>query len=103
MAMLAFTQGKGTTMNRIRRTVIAITGLFAVALSALIAAPAAFAMRVMPPDDGTTGVQATGNASGGLATWEMTLICIGVAIFVAVAILLFARARSHSRLRPAIH
>jgi hypothetical protein len=88
-------------MNRIRRTAIAVTGLFAAVLSTLIAAPAAFAVR--PPEDVTTSARATGTASGGMAAWEATLICIGVALFLAVATLLLARARSHSRLRPAIH
>jgi hypothetical protein len=90
-------------MNRFRRSAIALIGLSAVALSALMAAPAAFAMRVAPSDDVTTSVRATGTASGGLATWELALICTGVAVFVAVGTLLLARARSHSRLQPAAH
>jgi hypothetical protein len=90
-------------MNRFRRSAIALIGLSAVALSTLMAAPAAFAMRVAPSDEGTTSVRATGTASGGLATWEVTLICTGVAVFAAAATLLLARARSHSRLQPAAH
>lgn len=90
-------------MNRFRRTALAATGFLAAALTALTAAPAAFAMRLAPPDGGSSSAAASGAGSGGITTWEAVVICVGVALFVAVATTLVTRVRSRSILRPAVH
>lgn len=87
-------------MNQIRRIAIAVASFFAVVLSALSVAPAAFAMRVVPPG---AGASTAASSAGGLATWEVALICTGAVLAIAVVTSLLLRVRFRPQVRPAIH
>ncbi len=70
-----------------RRIVLSLSSIVAVAVAYLTAAPAAFAMRVAPPSGGDPSVTASSVAHhAGLASWEISLIVVG-AVLLAVTLL----------------
>ncbi len=82
-----------------RRIVISLSSMVAMAVALLTAAPAAFAMRLAPPSGGVVTVAASGVAHhGGLASWEISLIVVA-GVFVA-ATLLATAVRSSRRSVP---
>jgi len=73
-----------------RRIIMSLSSLFAVAVALVSAAPAAFAMRVGPTGGGSpVDVAPAVHHSNGLATWQVALIAM--AIVVIAAALLTAR------------
>lgn len=90
-------------MYRIRRTLIAIAGFVAATLAALTAAPAAFAVRVVPPGGAKSASTYTTTSGSGMATWEVAAICIAVALLMLALTTALSRVRAQARVRPAVH
>ena len=88
-------------MTTTRRIVTALVGLIASLLGVVAGAPAAFAMRVDPPQGGPA-VNSTAGTAAGLATWQIALIVIAAVLLVAIATAVAVRARLRSQLRPAL-
>jgi hypothetical protein len=90
-------------MNHLRRIFTAVATL-AGAVLALAATPAAFAMQVPPPGEGS-GIAPPPPpvrviAEGGMPGWQITLIALAAALVTAVTAVLLDRARA-SRKIPA--
>lgn len=81
-----------------RRLVTTASGFIALAAAFLVAAPAAFAVRLTPPGD-TTSAPATGAAHHvGLYAWQTTLIvAAGVLLLAVSAAIGVRRSRRPSR------
>jgi hypothetical protein len=95
-------QREAISRSSARRSATAIAGFAAVVISVLATAPAAFAMRVDPPQDG--GIRAsttTISAHHGTAPWELTLIA--ATIVVLTSLILLAVVRTRSRIRSVRH
>jgi len=91
-------------INPIRRLAAAVAGLGTAVLATVVAAPAAFAVRV-PPPGGTAGsppvvVQTRTVIEGGMPGWQIALIAVGAALAAAVLVVLAYRARP-GRQQPA--
>jgi hypothetical protein len=70
-----------------RRIVLSLSSILAMAVAYLTAAPAAFAMRLTPPSGGATSVTASNVAHhAGLAWWEISLIVVA-AVLLAITVL----------------
>jgi len=83
-------------MNRIRRIIAAVV-MFAGALTALAAAPAANAsIWPRPNDGGPAGPHTTVRviAAGGMPGWQITLIAAAAALAAATVAVLIDRARA---------
>jgi hypothetical protein len=90
-------------MNHLRLIFTAVATL-AGAVLALVATPAAFAMRVPPPGEGS-GIAPPPPpvrviAEGGMPGWQITLIALAASLLAAAAAVLIDRARA-SRKIPA--
>jgi hypothetical protein len=84
-------------MNRIRRIIAAAVVMFASALTALAAAPAANASNwPHPGDGGPAGTHTTVRVitAGGMPGWQITLIVIGAALAAATVAVLIDCARA---------
>lgn len=84
-------------MNHLRRIFTAVATL-AGAVLALAATPAAFAMQVPPPGEGS-GIAPPPPpvrviAEGGMAGWQIILIALAAALVAAVTAVLLDRARA---------
>ena len=84
-------------MNHLRRIFTAVATL-AGAVLALAATPAAFAMRVPPPGEGS-GIAPPPPpvrviAEGGMPGWQIILIALAAALVAAAAAVLLDRARA---------
>ena len=85
-------------MTRFRHTAAAIAGLVASVAGFVVAAPAAFAMRVIPPTGDASPATHTVVIHAGIAGWEIALITIAAALATAVVMTALRRARHHSPL-----
>ena len=89
-------------MHRLRRTATIIAALTISVLGTIAAAPSAFAMRLVDPQDtASTSTPVYTVSRSGMAGWEITLIAIGAVIVAATLTALFLRVRLHPGLRPA--
>lgn len=88
-------------MNHIRHTATVIAGLLVSVVGLFVAAPAAFAMRLGPPSDGSGPVATAFATSSGMAGWEITLIAVSAALFAATATAVVLRGRFRATVRPA--
>jgi hypothetical protein len=83
-----------------RRIAISLSGLLALAVAFLTAAPAAFAMKVAPPAGGSRTFTASQVAHhAGLSFWAVSLIVLAGVVALSVAI--GAAVISSSRRSPA--
>jgi hypothetical protein len=81
-----------------RRIILSLSSLFAVAAALVSAAPAAFAMRTAPLGGGSpVEIAPAVHHSGGLAPWQIALIVIASVIIVAAAFLLTRVVRTSRR------
>jgi hypothetical protein len=70
-----------------RRIAISSSGLLALAITFLTTTPAAFAMRVIPPDGASTPVTTSRVVhQAGLGFWQVSLIVIASAVVLSVAV-----------------
>jgi hypothetical protein len=83
-------------IRRIRCSLAVLTGLVGTLLTLAVAAPAAFAKPLPPPD----GFDSSGApvpvqviTEGGMPGWQIAMIALGTALFAAVAAVLLDRAR----------
>ena len=88
-------------MNHLRRIFTAVATL-AGAVLALAATPAAFAMQVPPPGEGS-GIAPPPPpvrviAEGGMPGWQITLIALAAALVTAVTAVLLDRARASRKI-----
>jgi hypothetical protein len=89
-------------MHRLHRTATVIAALTVSVLGMIAAAPSAFAMRLVDPQETvTTSTPVYTVTRGGMAGWEIALIAIGAAVVAAALTALFLRVRLHPGLRPA--
>ena len=94
---------KGITMSKLRSITTVITGILLALSAALAAAPAAFAMRVVPPE-GDPGPAATPTyivTHAGMAGWQIALIAIGAALAAVALTTIVVHVRLRTRLHPA--
>ena len=71
-----------------RRIILSLFSLFALAAALVSAAPAAFAMKIGPPAGGSpVDVAPAVHHSAGLAPWQFALIAIASLVIVAAAVL----------------
>jgi hypothetical protein len=89
-------------MHRLRRSAIVITGLFVSVAALLVAAPEAFAERLDDPS-GASGPAASTTlvTHTGMASWEIIVIAVGVAVVAVTLTWVAFRARTRMSLRPA--
>jgi len=87
--------------NHLRRCTAAIAGMLASIVGICVAAPGAFAMRLVPlHDSGAAPV-----VHSGTPTWEIALIATGVAVafgLVSLAAVTLVRGRSATRAQRAL-
>jgi len=92
---------KSSTFIRLRRCTTAIASLLVTMAAICAGAPAAFAVTLPAPDDsGSAPV-----VHGGIPTWEIALIAIGVAVafaLVSLAAVAVVRGRSAARVQRAL-
>jgi hypothetical protein len=85
-------------MNHVRRIFFAAVATLAGAVLALMASPAAFAMRVPPGGDSGTIAPPPPPVrvinEGGMPGWQITLIALAAALVAAAAAVLLDRART---------
>jgi hypothetical protein len=90
-------------MNKLRSITTVLTGTLLALSAALAAAPAAFAMRVPPPQD-APGPAATPTyivTRAGMAGWQIALIAIGAALAAVALTIVVIHVRFRTRLHPA--
>jgi hypothetical protein len=88
-------------MTKLRCLATVVSGLLLTLFGALVAAPAAFAMRVVPPEGDTGSAAPTYIVTQpGMAGWQVALIAIGAALAAVALTTIVVRARSRSRLQP---
>jgi hypothetical protein len=81
-----------------RRIILSLSSLLAVAAAIVSAAPAAFAMRVTPPGGASpVDVAPAVHHSAGLAPWQIALIVIASVVILAAALLCAHLARTSRR------
>ena len=90
-------------MRHLRHTIILAAALIMSLLGVAAAAPAAFAIRVMSPQDGTgTPTPVASAVHNGMPSWEIALIAVG-AIFALVAVtVVLLRKRTRRTLQPSV-
>jgi hypothetical protein len=86
-------------MTKLRRIAIVIVGLLLALPGVLAAAPAAFAMRALPPDAGPNTPTYIVTQSG-MSGWQVALVAIGAALAAAVLTAIIVRVRFNARLQP---
>jgi hypothetical protein len=87
-------------VKNLRRTATVIVGLILAILGIIAAAPAAFAMRVAPPEGDPGPYTPTVIVTHpGMTGWQVALIAIGAALAAAVLATIVVR----MRFRPALH
>ena len=90
-------------MKHLRRTITVVAGLALSLIGLAAAAPAAFAMRLVEPNDArgsSTPVYPVTHA--GTPGWQITLIALAaVAVAAAVVIVIVRRVRRRPTLHPA--
>jgi hypothetical protein len=94
---------KGIPMRKLRRITTIFTAILLALSAALAAAPAAFAMR-LPPPDGDPGPAATPTyivTHAGMAGWQIALIAIGAALASVALTIMVIHVRFRARLHPA--
>jgi hypothetical protein len=84
-------------MTKLRCITTAVTGLLLAFFGVIAAAPAAFAMRAVPPDDSGPAAPTYIVTQAGMAGWQVALIAIGAALAAVAlsAIVVRVRFRSH--------
>jgi FlaG/FlaF family flagellin (archaellin) len=89
-------------MTKLRRFTTVLTGLLLALVGVLAAAPAAFAMRVVPPG-GDPGPPAPTYivTQTGMTGWQVALIAIATALAAVALTTVVVRARFRTRLHPA--
>ncbi len=92
---------KGATQRAVRRAAVVITSLILSVLGTVALAPAAFAMRVIPPS-GDQGAPTTiySVTKAGMAGWEIALIALGSALAATALTAVIVRFRVRSSLTP---
>ncbi len=91
---------KSPIRRKARRFVVSLAGLLASLVAVCAAAPSAFAMRLLPPDEaGSAPAMAQHPGPPG---WEIALIAIGAALLVSLLIAVALRGRATSRLQKAM-
>jgi hypothetical protein len=92
-------------MNHVRRIFFAAVATLAGAVLALMASPAAFAMRVPPGGDAGTIVPPPPPVrvinEGGMPGWQITLIALAAALVAAAVTVLLDRARTARKIHAA--
>jgi hypothetical protein len=89
-------------MTKLRYLTTLVTGLLFAAYGLFVATPAAFAMRVVPPQGDAGPATPTYIVTrSGMDGWQVTFIAVGVALAAVALTALALRLRFHSRLRPA--
>jgi hypothetical protein len=84
-----------------RRIIVSLSSLFALAATLVTAAPGAFATRVTPMGGGSPVDAAPAvHHSGGLAPWQIVLIAIASVVIVAAALVVARLARTAHRPAP---
>jgi hypothetical protein len=87
---------------RMRRLATTAVGLITISVAFLFSAPAAFAVRVIPPGD-TSSVPVTRTAHHtGLYPWQITLIIVAGVLLIAAATAVVVRVSRRSVPRPAV-
>lgn len=94
---------KGITMNKLRSITTVLTGTLLALSAALAAAPAAFAMRVDPPqgDPGPAGAPTYIVTQAGMAGWQIAIIAVGAALAAVALTIMVIHFRLRTRLHPA--
>ena len=87
-------------MTKLRRTAIVIASLLLALPGVLAAAPAAFAMRAIPPDDAGPNTPTYIVTQSGLSGWQVALVAIGAALAAALLTAIIVRVRFNARLQP---
>ena len=90
-------------MRKVRSITTVLTGILLALSTVLAAAPAAFAMR-LPPPDGDPGPAATPTyivTQAGMAGWQIVLIAIGAALAAVALTITVVHVRFRTRLHPA--
>jgi hypothetical protein len=95
---------KGITMTKLRRMPIAVAGLLVAISGVLTAAPAAFAMRVVPPhgDSGST-IPTYIVTQAGLTGWQvalLALLALGAAVSAVALTVIVVSLRFRSHFKP---
>jgi hypothetical protein len=81
-----------------RRIILTLSSLFALAAALVGAAPAAFAMKTTPLGGGSpVDIAPAVHHSAGLAPWQIALVVVASMIIVAAALLLTRLVRSSRR------
>jgi hypothetical protein len=89
-------------MSKLRSITTVLTGILLALSAALAAAPAAFAMRVLPPEgDAGPNTPTYIVTRTGMAGWQVALIAIGAALAAVALTTVIVHARSRTRLHPA--
>lgn len=87
-----------------RRILTSLSVILAAVATTAVSAPAAFAMRVVGPTDGSPGSSFSATAAhghAGLPGWEIAVIVVGAAIVLLAAATLASFSRRRRVLRPA--
>ncbi len=91
-------------IHTIRRSAGVLAGLAGALLAFAAASPAALALREPPPGDSGGTVQpppAVHIVTGGIASWQITLIAVAAATIAATVTVIVDRLRAGRRHRPA--
>jgi hypothetical protein len=89
-------------MNRFRRTATVIAGLIFSVVAVCVAAPTAFAMRVVEPGTASGPLPSSYVVTrGGMVGWEIAVIAVCAALVAAVLTAIASRIRFRASAQPA--
>jgi MYXO-CTERM domain-containing protein len=94
------TMSKSSTPRPFRHGVAALVGFLASLAAVCLAAPAAFARPLAPPDQSGTAASVAGQA--GTPGWEIALIAIGAVLLVGLLVAVVLRRRTSVRVQRAV-
>jgi hypothetical protein len=96
---------KEPAMKHLRRTITVVASLALSLIGLAVAAPAAFAMRLVEPNDSSgTSSPVYPVAHAGTPAWQIALIALGaVVVAAAVVTIIVRRIRRRPTLQPATH
>jgi hypothetical protein len=97
---------KSPIASKARRCAAAVVGLLASLVAVFAAAPAAFAMRPLPPDNsGSPASAATAApvvAHSGTPGWEIALIAVGAVMLICLLVAVVLHRRTPARVQGAV-
>jgi hypothetical protein len=89
-------------MSKLRSITTVLTGILLALSAVLAAAPAAFAMPVVPPEgDAAPNTPTYIVTQSGMAGWQVALIAIGAALAAVALTTMVVHVRFRTRLHPA--